>query len=178
MTMQSQKQTALLYVIYARKPGTLQEIEAYSRYGSGTAYLTEIIETREMTTDEYDAFVARPLATRDWLADKGGMRGDTRFAIAITAPERETLYIDPSGYSYARYIGRQVATDPTEIKHPEVRVKLTGKDGNAFNILGLCKRAAYRAGLSDLEIMEFLDEATNGDYAHLLATCQKWFDVY
>lgn len=164
-------------IIYARKPENWHEIESGSRYGSGTAYNTEIIETREMTATEYDAFIARPLATRDWLADKGGMRGDTRFAIAITAPERETLYVDPSGYSYARYIGRRVA-DPTAVKYPEVRVQLVGKDGNAFNILGLCKRAAYRAGVSYTEIANFLDEATNGDYNHLLATCQRWFDCY
>jgi hypothetical protein len=28
-----------------------------------------------------------------------------RQVIAITAPERETLYANPEGYSYARYIG-------------------------------------------------------------------------
>ena len=178
MTTQNQKQTAPLYVIYARKPESLHEIESCSRYGSGTAYQTDIIETREMTAEEYDAFVERPLKSRDWLAGKGGWKNnDTRHAIAITAPERETLYVDPSGSDYGRYVGRQVA-DPHAVKFPAVRVKLVGKDGNAFNILGLCKRAAYRAGVSDLEIMDFLDEATNGDYNHLLTTCQKWFDCY
>lgn len=165
-------------VIYARKPENWHEIESGSRYGNSTAYNTEIIETREMTAAEYDAFIAKPLASREWLAGKGGWKNnDTRHAIAITAPERETLYIDPSGSDYGRYVGRQVA-DPNAVKFPEVRVKLVGKDGNAFNILGLCKRAAYRAGVSDLDIMEFLDEATNGDYDHLLTTCQKWFDCY
>ena len=165
-------------VIYARKPADWHEIESCSRYGSGTAYKTEIIETREMTTTEYDDFIASPLKSRDWLDGKGGWKNnDTRLAIAITSPGRETLYVDPSGSNYGRYVGRSVA-DPTTAKFPEVRVRLVGQDGNAFNILGLCKRAAYRAGVSDLEIAAFLDEATNGDYNHLLATCQRWFDCY
>jgi hypothetical protein len=29
-----------------------------------------------------------------------------------------------------------------------------------------------------MEIADFLDEGTNGDYNHLLATCQRWFDCY
>lgn len=167
-----------LRVIYARKPADWHEIESGSRYGSGTAYNTEIIETREMTAAEYEDFIAKPLAYRDWLGDKGGWKNtNTRLAIAVTSPGRETLYVDPSGYRYARYVGRRVA-DPTLVKHPEVRVQLVGKDGNAFNILGLCKRAAYRAGVSDQEITAFLGEATEGDYSHLLATCQRWFDCY
>lgn len=165
-------------VVYARKPADWHEIESGSRHGSGTAYATEIIEVREMTAAEYDEFISRPLADRDWLGDKGGWKNNsTRRAIKVTAPERETLYVDPSGYRYARYIGRRVA-DPTEVKFPEVRVSLIGKDGNAFNILGLCKRAAYRAGVPDRDIADFLDEATQGDYDHLLATCQRWFDCY
>ncbi|MCE7886576.1 MAG: hypothetical protein DYH13_03620 [Alphaproteobacteria bacterium PRO2] len=59
-----------------------------------------------------------------------------------------------------------------------MRVRLTGKDGNAFNILGLCKRAAQKSGLAEAEVKAFLDEATAGDYNHLLATCQRWFDCY
>lgn len=31
-------------------------------------------------------------------------------------------------------------------KHPEITVKLTGEDGNAFNILGICLRAMRRVG--------------------------------
>jgi hypothetical protein len=165
-------------VIYARKPCDWHEIESGSRYGNGTAYDTEVIETREMTAAEYEEFIAHPLAYRDWLDDKGGWKNKTtRLAIAITSAGRETLYVDPSGYRYARYIGRQVA-DPSVMKFPEVRVSLTGKDGNAFNVLGLCKRAAYRAGVPDRDIADFVDEATQGDYNHLLATCQRWFDCY
>lgn len=77
-------------VIYARKPGDWHEIESCSRYDSGTAYKTEIIETREMTATEYDDFITSPLKSRSWLDGKGGWKNnDTRLAIAITSPGRE-----------------------------------------------------------------------------------------
>lgn len=65
----------------------------------------------------------------------------------------------------------------TEIKHPEISVQLAGRDGNAFMILGLCKRAMERAHLSQEESDQFMKEAKSGDYNHLLATVMAWFDV-
>jgi hypothetical protein len=32
-------------------------------------------------------------------------------------------------------------------KYPHIKVRLSGQDGNAFTILGACRRAAERAGL-------------------------------
>lgn len=58
-----------------------------------------------------------------------------------------------------------------------VDVDLVGKDGNAFMVLGLCQKAARRAGIEDTEINKFLDEAKQGDYDHLLRTCMKYFNV-
>lgn len=63
-----------------------------------------------------------------------------------------------------------------EIKYPHVHVRLVGADSNAFNILGLCRRAAQRADVPPEEVSAFMAEATAGDYNHLLATCMKWFD--
>jgi len=62
-------------------------------------------------------------------------------------------------------------------RHPEVRVRLVGEDGNAFAILGRCRRAAKEAGIAKEEISWFFAEATAGDYDHLLATAMRWFDV-
>lgn len=62
-------------------------------------------------------------------------------------------------------------------KYPEITVRLTGEDGNAFNILGICLRAMRRAGLNQAERDAFQAEATSGNYNHLLATCMKWFEV-
>ena len=64
-----------------------------------------------------------------------------------------------------------------EVKSPDITVELVGKDGNAFNILGICRRAMKHAGLSETEINEFTKEATSGDYNHLLATCAEYFNV-
>ena len=58
-----------------------------------------------------------------------------------------------------------------------VDVDLIGQDGNAFMVLGLCQKAARRAGVEDTKINEFLDEAKQGDYDHLLRTCMKYFNV-
>ena len=63
-----------------------------------------------------------------------------------------------------------------DIKYPEVTVKLTGGDGNAFAVLGRCSEAARRAKVARSEIDAFLKEAMSGDYNHLLQTCMKWFN--
>ena len=58
----------------------------------------------------------------------------------------------------------------------DVHVELVGHDGNAFAILGRVSRALRTAGHGDL-VKEFMDEATKGDYDHLLQTCMKYVHV-
>ena len=62
-------------------------------------------------------------------------------------------------------------------KYPDITVELVGKDGNAFNILGICRRAMKRAHLSESEIEAFTTEATSSNYDHLLATVCEYFNV-
>lgn len=62
-------------------------------------------------------------------------------------------------------------------KHPEITVKLVGEDGNAFSILSRVKRALRSEGVSDAEVSEFLEEATAGDYDHLLRVVMNWVNV-
>ena len=57
------------------------------------------------------------------------------------------------------------------------RVKLIGRDGNAFAVLAACKKAATNAGWTDEQWAAFQAEATSGDYNHLLATVIRNFDV-
>ena len=64
-----------------------------------------------------------------------------------------------------------------ETKYPEIKVKLTGEDGNAFSILGRVTRAMRHASVSKEERDAFHAEATSGDYDHLLATAMRWVDV-
>ena len=56
------------------------------------------------------------------------------------------------------------------------KVELVGRDGNAFAILGRVQKALRRAGFRD-EAEQFYEEASSGDYDHLLATCHRYVDV-
>lgn len=63
------------------------------------------------------------------------------------------------------------------IKYPGIRVKLSGRDGNAFAIMGAVSRALRDAGVPKEEIDAYCSESMSGDYANLLATAAKWVDV-
>ena len=56
-------------------------------------------------------------------------------------------------------------------------VKLVGNDGNAFAIVGVCKRAARKAGWSKDKIQEFTDKMYWGDYNNILTVAMEYFDV-
>ena len=58
----------------------------------------------------------------------------------------------------------------------KVPMRLVGEDGNAFAIMARFKRAARDAGWSAEEISDVLEEATAGDYDHLLATIFEHVD--
>lgn len=63
------------------------------------------------------------------------------------------------------------------VKYPNITVQLTGKDGNAFAIMGRVTLAMRRSGISSEEIDQFHKEATSGDYDNLLHVCTKWVNV-
>jgi hypothetical protein len=62
-------------------------------------------------------------------------------------------------------------------KYPDVEVMLTCGDGNAFAILASVERELRRAGVSKEERALFREEATSGDYDHLLRTVMEWVEV-
>lgn len=57
-----------------------------------------------------------------------------------------------------------------------IKVKLTGRDGNAFFILGTVKKALRSAGFNDLA-EQYSKEATSGDYNNLLRVTMEYVDV-
>jgi hypothetical protein len=59
-------------------------------------------------------------------------------------------------------------------KYPEVEVQLVGEDGNAFAILGRVQKALRKGGVEKDEITKFMNEATSGDYDHLLQTVMEY----
>lgn len=62
-------------------------------------------------------------------------------------------------------------------KYPDIKVKLVGEDGNAFAILRRVLKAMKFAGLTKTTLTNFFNQATSGDYDHLLQTCMEWVEV-
>ena len=56
-------------------------------------------------------------------------------------------------------------------------LKLVGLDGNTFAILGRARQAAKKAGWTKDQIDAYTNEATAGDYDHLLAVTCDYFEV-
>lgn len=65
----------------------------------------------------------------------------------------------------------------SNIKYPNVKVKLVGEDGNAFAIMGRVIRALKSAGVSAEEIAKYQQESMSGDYDNLIATACRWVKV-
>lgn len=73
-------------------------------------------------------------------------------------------------------IALRPAKDAT-VKYPAIKVKLTGRDGNAFAIIGAVDKALRAAKVPDEERKAFRDECMSGNYDELLQTCLRWVDV-
>ena len=59
-----------------------------------------------------------------------------------------------------------------------IEVKLIGEvNGNAFAIIGAVRAALRDSGVEASEVEAFYDEATSGDYDHLLRTCIRWVEI-
>lgn len=68
-------------------------------------------------------------------------------------------------------------SEPVSPKYPDITVDLTGKDGNAFSIPSMVRTALHRNGVDHEVCDQFMDEAMNGDYNHLLRVCMAWVNV-
>ena len=55
------------------------------------------------------------------------------------------------------------------------KVKLVGTDGNAFSILARVRKVLRKAGHPEEYIDKFTEEATSGDYNHLLQLASIYF---
>jgi hypothetical protein len=63
-------------------------------------------------------------------------------------------------------------------KYPNVRVKLVGKDAQAFSIVGTVAKAMDEAGVPRAEVDLFMHAAMAGDYDHMLRTVTSWVRVH
>lgn len=87
-------------VIFSRKPASLEEFNITD---------VQISETIEVSKDKYDYFAANMHRDHEWLRGKGGYIGDKRQVVELKAPDRITLYVDPQGSNYGRYVGLAVS---------------------------------------------------------------------
>lgn len=60
---------------------------------------------------------------------------------------------------------------------PKPIVQLSGRNGNAFSIIGRCMTALKDAGASEAHIEKFKKESMSGDYDHVLQTAMEYCDV-
>lgn len=62
-------------------------------------------------------------------------------------------------------------------KYDNVKVRLTGTDGNAFAIMAKVSGALRKEGVPASEVEDYLAESMEGDYDNLLQTAHKWVNV-
>lgn len=59
----------------------------------------------------------------------------------------------------------------------QVKVQLSGNDGNAYAIMGAVQKALKSAGASKEELDRYFTESTAGDYDNLLRVAMEWVEV-
>ena len=57
-------------------------------------------------------------------------------------------------------------------RYPDIHVQLTGL--NAFAVLGAVIKAMKEHGVPTAQRKAFYEQATRGDYDHLLRVCMHW----
>ena len=94
-----------LRVRFTRKPCDLNEV-LHNADPDKTANTVVVEKHVELSIPEYDEFAENLLADRPWLKGLGGWQSrELRNAVMVTAHDRTTLYVDPSGSAYGRYVG-------------------------------------------------------------------------
>jgi len=56
--------------------------------------------------------------------------------------------------------------------------QLTGKDGNAFSVMGRVVESLIRADVDEKGIREYMAKAMSGDYDNLLAVSMQTLESY
>jgi hypothetical protein len=62
-------------------------------------------------------------------------------------------------------------------KYPDIRVKLSGTNGNALCLVGVVSGALRRSRAAPADVDTFCREALRGDYDNVLRTCCQWVAV-
>ncbi|MBF0401925.1 MAG: hypothetical protein HQL90_14310 [Magnetococcales bacterium] len=111
MTQTKLKKRLSLSVRFARKPRDMEALLAWiapeeDGYQDSPKQ-TLVDRVFKLSNEEYDDFASDMLKPRDWINGGGFLHStnETHIAIAIESEGRQTLYLDPSGHNYGRYVG-------------------------------------------------------------------------
>ena len=89
-----------------RKPSDIDEVKELCRRYAAQAEEVVIAETVNLPLVWYDAVCQNPLDDYIFLSGKGGYDDKNhRQVVELKCAGRLTLYVDPSGSSYCRYMG-------------------------------------------------------------------------
>ena len=95
-----------LNISLVRKAQNLKEVEKAIRKGESNRVKAVVDKSYKLSENEYDKFVYNFMVHTTYLSGEGGVDSDgTVHVVEITAPDRKTIYVDPEGYDYARYVG-------------------------------------------------------------------------
>lgn len=92
-----------------RKPSDIEEVRNLTQQYAHQAEEVVIAETVHLSPAWYQSVWQRPQDNYIFLSGKGGYNEDNqRQVIALECDGQPTLYADPSGSSYCRYLGIEV----------------------------------------------------------------------
>ena len=96
--------TVKIYMV--RKPSDIDDVMELCRRYNNQAEEVTVAETVNLPPVWYDAVCQNPLDDYIFLSGKGGYDDENhRQVVALQCPDKPTLYVDPSGSSYCRYMG-------------------------------------------------------------------------
>lgn len=58
-----------------------------------------------------------------------------------------------------------------------IKVQLSGNDGNAYAIMASIRSALKRSGVNEAEINLYTQESMSGDYDNLLRVANEWVEI-
>ena len=148
--------TTTIHARFTRKPCSLDEV-LHNTDPSAPPESITIDLRKELTATEYDAFANTLLEDRDWLAGRGGHADGHRRVVEVSAPGRATLYVDPSGSSYGRYVGVAIESPtPSNDQASAIRWLLDNRRPEVS--IDQALRTLRIALCCDADAMELLDQ--------------------
>ncbi len=87
---------------FARRPVDLSDT-----IGGGDLYKIHVTDVVHLSVFDYDEFANHLLGSYPWLAGKGGyINTSERLCVEVSCEGRPTLFVDPSGDTFAHYVAR------------------------------------------------------------------------